>query len=137
MSGVDKQFDSVVSSWDSIAPVLSVPKSEAEYDILVARMDDLLERLGADEDRPLNGLLHLMGDLVAEYDREHFAPVEAATGLEMLKHLMAEHELKQSDLPEVGSQGVVSEILQGRRELNRRHMVALGKRFGVPPTLFF
>ena len=137
MNKADKQFDSVVSNWDSIAPVLSIPQSEAEYDILVARMEALLERLGADEDHPLNGLLHLMGDLVAEYDREHFAPVGAATGLEMLKHLMTEHGLNQSDLPEVGSQGVVSEILQGRRELNKRHMIALGKRFGVPPALFF
>jgi HTH-type transcriptional regulator/antitoxin HigA len=29
---------------------------------------------------------------------------------------MDEHELTQSDLPEIGSQGVVSEILSGKRD---------------------
>ncbi len=30
-------------------------------------------------------------------------------------YLMEEHGLRQSDLPEIGSQGVVSEILNGKR----------------------
>ncbi len=54
-----------------------------------------------------------------------------------LKFLMQEHNLTQSDLPEVGSQGVVSEILRGRRELNTRQIKALSKRFGVSPAAFF
>ena len=44
--------------------------------------------------------------------------------------------LKQSDLPEIGSQGVVSEILSGKRELNVRQITQLATRFGVSPTLF-
>ena len=50
--------------------------------------------------------------------------------------IMEEHGLTQSDLPEVGSQGVVSEILHGRRELNTRHIKALSQRFGVSPAVF-
>jgi HTH-type transcriptional regulator / antitoxin HigA len=49
---------------------------------------------------------------------------------------MEEHGLKQADLPEVGSQGVVSEILSGRRELNLRQIQALAGRFGVDPSAF-
>jgi HTH-type transcriptional regulator/antitoxin HigA len=49
---------------------------------------------------------------------------------------LTEHDLKQSDLPEVGSQGVVSEILSGKRDLNVRQMRALAKRFGVSPAVF-
>ena len=55
----------------------------------------------------------------------------------MLRYLMEEHELKQSDLPEIGSQGVVSEILRGKRELNTRQISVLAKRFGVSPAMFF
>jgi HTH-type transcriptional regulator/antitoxin HigA len=36
----------------------------------------------------------------------------------MLQFLMKEHDVTQSDLTEVGSQRVVSEILSGKRQLN-------------------
>ncbi|MBP9500705.1 MAG: hypothetical protein KBF17_00945, partial [Candidatus Promineofilum sp.] len=49
----------------------------------------------------------------------------------VLAYLMEEHGLRQSDLPEVGSQGVVSEVLSGKRELNGRQIKELAARFGV------
>ena len=49
---------------------------------------------------------------------------------------MEEHALKQPDLPKIGSQGVVSEILSGTRELNVRQITHLAARFGVSPALF-
>ncbi|MBL8080239.1 MAG: helix-turn-helix domain-containing protein [Anaerolineales bacterium] len=54
----------------------------------------------------------------------------------MLRFLMDEHGLSQSDLPEVGSQGVVSEILNGRRELNVRQIRSLAERFKVSSAVF-
>lgn len=47
-----------------------------------------------------------------------------------------QHGLRQSDLPEIGSQGVVSEILVGKRELNIRQVRALSERFGVSAATF-
>jgi HTH-type transcriptional regulator/antitoxin HigA len=49
---------------------------------------------------------------------------------------MEEHDLTQSDLPEIGSQGVVSEILAGKRDLNVRQIAQLAERFGVSPVVF-
>jgi HTH-type transcriptional regulator/antitoxin HigA len=49
---------------------------------------------------------------------------------------MDEHGLTQSDLSEVGSQGVVSEILSHKRQLNGRQIKALSKRFGVSASVF-
>ena len=60
----------------------------------------------------------------------------AATGVQALKFLMEQHGLKQSDLTEIGSQGVVSEILTGKRELNIRQVRALSERFGVSAATF-
>ena len=57
-------------------------------------------------------------------------------GVDVLRFLMDEHGLSQSDLPEVGSQGVVSDILRGKRELNVRQIRALAKRFQVSPAVF-
>ena len=49
---------------------------------------------------------------------------------------MEGHGLRQSDLPEIGSQGVVSEILNGKRELNVRQIRELAKLFNVSPAVF-
>lgn len=49
---------------------------------------------------------------------------------------METHNLHQNDLPEIGSQGVVSEILNGKRELNVRKIKFLAKRFNVEPATF-
>ena len=44
--------------------------------------------------------------------------------------------LRQSDLPQVGTQSVVSEILSGKRRLNTHQVAALARRFGVPAGVF-
>lgn len=54
----------------------------------------------------------------------------------VLKYFMEEQALKQVDLAELGSQGVVSEILNGRRELNLRQVKALSEQFNVPAAVF-
>lgn len=59
-----------------------------------------------------------------------------ASGAEMLQFFMQEHDLAQADLPEVGSQGVISEILSGKRDLNVRQIRALSQRFHVSPAVF-
>jgi len=50
--------------------------------------------------------------------------------------IIQEHGARQGDLPEIGSQGVVSEILSGKRSLNTRQVKALGLRFGLSPVVF-
>jgi HTH-type transcriptional regulator/antitoxin HigA len=49
---------------------------------------------------------------------------------------MEDHGLKQSDLPEIGSQGVISEILSGKRPFNVRQIKLLSKIFNVSPAVF-
>ena len=77
----------------------------------------------------------IVGGLIAHYEAEQH-PLPETTGVQALKFLLEQHGLKQSDLPEIGSQGVVSEILTGKRELNIRQVRALGERFGVSPASF-
>jgi HTH-type transcriptional regulator / antitoxin HigA len=85
---------------------------------------------------PLAGLVAVVGDRIREYeDRAHPWP-ETATPASVLRSLMDSHGLRQVDLPEVGSQGVISEILAGRRALNARQVAVLARRFGVPAEVF-
>jgi HTH-type transcriptional regulator/antitoxin HigA len=102
-----------------------------------ALMGELLSAVGDDEDHPLADLLDVVGVLVAQYEDENTPGLEAAKPLDVLKFLMEQHGLKQSDLrKEIGTQGVVSEILSGNRQLNARQAKALAKRFGVSPAIF-
>lgn len=111
-------------------------RSEDGYDEAVAALNALLDTGAADEEHPLADLVATLGELIGDYDDVHYPAKDVAPG-EMLRFLMGEHGLKQSDLAEeLGSQGVVSEILNGKRELNLRQMRALADRFSVPVAAF-
>ena len=59
-----------------------------------------------------------------------------AVVVDLLRFLMDEHRLPQADLSDVGSQGVISELIHGKRELNVRQIRVLATRFNVSPSVF-
>lgn len=105
--------------------------SQAEYEAALAALSELVDAAEGDDVSPLWALVSLAGDRVRAYEaREHPWP-DNATPAQVLALLMEEHGLRQCDLPEIGSQGVVSELLSGKRQLNVRQVTALAARFGV------
>jgi HTH-type transcriptional regulator/antitoxin HigA len=120
--------------WTAISPLLSL-RNEQEYDRAVERLNRLLDEVGTDEQHPLYTLLDTLGTLIHAYEEEHH-PIPECSGVDVLRFLMDEHGLTQSDVLEIGSQGVVSEVLRGKRELNIRQIRALAKRFQVSPAVF-
>ena len=124
----------LLNHWTAIRSVLSI-RDEDEYALAVARLNELLDELGTDEAHPLYELLDTLGTLIQAYEEQYY-PMPEVSGAEMLRFFMEEHGLKQADLSEVDSQGVVSEILNEKRELNIRQIRALAKRFHVSPAVF-
>ena len=124
----------LTSNWSRIEPYLRID-SEADYDRAVDFLNQLLDEIGDNEGHPMYAFLDTLGTLVEIYEDLHF-PIPEASGVDVLRYLMEEHDLRQVDLPEIGSQGVVSEILSGKRELNVRQVRALASRFGVSPSVF-
>lgn len=114
-----------------IAPI----RDEAHYARMTAILEALLDEARGDESHPAMELVDIVGDLIGDYEAGLPSQPEA-TGVQALKFLMTQHGLKQGDLSEVGSQGVVSEILAGKRELNLRQVRALSERFGVSVATF-
>jgi HTH-type transcriptional regulator/antitoxin HigA len=112
-----------------------VIRDETDYARAVDQLNELIDVVGTDEAHPLYEFLDTLGTLVARYEDEHHV-MPPATGAEALRYLMEEHGLRQSDLPEVGSQGIVSEILRGKRDLNVRQIRALAQRFHVNAAVF-
>ncbi len=79
----------------------------------------------------------LLTVLIEAYEQEHY-PIRAASPIEVLTELMAANNLKQKDLaPLFGSESIVSEVLNHKRELNKQHIERLSQRFKVSPAVFF
>jgi HTH-type transcriptional regulator/antitoxin HigA len=127
----------ITSHFQALASVIPLRPvhSEHDYDKAVSVMNQLLDAGAASERHPLADLVSTLGTLIAEYDDAHY-PTEKVAPVAMVRFLMEQHLLSQSDLPEIGSQGVVSEVLSGRRQLNTRQIQALAQRFSVPPSTF-
>ena len=128
------QTKELQNHWTSIRPLLTI-RNEREYDAAIKRLNDLLDEVGDNERHPLYSLLDTMSTLIHVYEEEHH-PIPEARAVDILRFFMDENGINQSDLPEVGSQGVVSEILNGKRELNVRQIRLLAKRFHISPAAF-
>lgn len=129
----------VLAPWESVNALLglSAPiRDEAHYSELLAFVDECFERFGGDEHHPIFALVDVVADRIREYeDRVHPWP-DTSTPASVLASLMQAHGLRQGDLPEVGSQGVISEVLAGKRALNLRQVQALAARFHTPVELW-
>lgn len=110
-------------------------RTAAEYRRAVAVLDDIVDEIGQQETHPLADLAETLALAIEAYEDIHVR-IPGAPGSAILRTLMEEHGLSQSGLPEIGSQGVVSEILSGKRDLNVRHIAHLAAKFGVSPALF-
>jgi HTH-type transcriptional regulator / antitoxin HigA len=109
---------------------------EAEYERALAEVDQMVEATDGQEAHPLWGLIAVAGDRIRAYEARVHPWPDASSPATVLASLMQEHGLRQSELPEVGSQGVVSEVLAGKRQLNARQVAAVAKRFAVPADVF-
>lgn len=109
-------------------------RDDAGHAAATVALERLLDAGAADESHPLADLAATLGELIGDYEDRQ--PRPRITGVEMLRFLMQQHGLTQRDLPEIGSQGVVSEILSGKRALNLRHARRLAQRFGTGVDVF-
>lgn len=133
---ITENLQVISKNWAKLANVLAIPRSEIDYQQRLMFLNELLDEVGDDENHPLIDLVDTLGTLIEAYEEEHY-PASQATPAGVLRFLMEEHNLKQSDLPEIGSQGVVSEILNGKRQLNARQIKGLSERFYVSPAVFY
>jgi HTH-type transcriptional regulator / antitoxin HigA len=82
-------------------------------------------------------LIHLLTLLVEEYENKHHA-VPNAGPLDILRHLMEVHALRQKDLVDIfGAESTVSDVLNGKRDITKEQVRRLSKRFHVSPAVFF
>ncbi|MCL2162123.1 MAG: helix-turn-helix domain-containing protein [Betaproteobacteria bacterium] len=130
--------DDIAQAWGVLHNALGLSdriRDEAQYRHMVEFAESIAESLPDNDNEPLWGLVEIITDQINDYEARHY-PTPEVSGADMLRFLMEQHGLKQSDLAEIGGQSVVSEILSGKRSLNVRQIRTLAKRFGVSPAAF-
>lgn len=65
------ELERVEQLWPDLAPLLFVPRTEDEYQRLVALLDSLIDRVGEDESHPLASLMDVLGALIERYEDQH------------------------------------------------------------------
>ncbi len=125
-----------IKHWEHVVPYAHIPRNEREHEKLLAFVDELMEWSRHHKDEHATSLLSLIASNIETYENLHY-PAKKISSVKMLKFLMDEHSLGQGDLPEIGSQSLVSKILNGERQLTLEHIRSLSKRFGVSPAVFF
>lgn len=112
-----------------------VIETEAENEFYLAEVSKLMqtgETLSPAQER----LLRLLVSLIENFEDQHYQ-LTSATPLEILTELISEKGLKQKDLlPVFGSQGIASEVLNGKRSISKAQAKALGEFLKVSPALF-
>jgi antitoxin component HigA of HigAB toxin-antitoxin module len=122
----DKSYRRVMDLWNRLAAALPEEDENGSW--------------RDDEPSPvLLWLFDILGDRLAEYSHssELDAMVEGADNTAgILRIIMSQNNLSQSDFPEIGTQGVISELLNGKRDFNMRHINELSARFDIPKRYF-
>jgi HTH-type transcriptional regulator/antitoxin HigA len=113
-----------------------VIESEQEHKHLLEQVRELMERdeekLSTEEAR----LLDLLVGLIEQYEEKHYV-VRSAKPHQVLAHLMEARGLTHKDVWRVlGSKGVASEVLNGKRSISKAQAKRLGAFFHVSADLF-
>ncbi|MCG9889746.1 MAG: transcriptional regulator [Thermosynechococcaceae cyanobacterium MS004] len=115
-----------------IAP--KIIETEDEYESALS----IAERLTFQKERTPEetALYKLLVTLIESYETEHYA-LDESQPHEILQQIMESSGTRQADLVGiVGSSGVVSEIVNGKRSISKSQAKALGEYFKVLPSLF-
>jgi HTH-type transcriptional regulator / antitoxin HigA len=112
-----------------------VIESEEENELFLAEVEKLMA-LGEDLTPEQLQLMNLLVSLIEQFEEQHYS-LHPATPLEVLNELVLQRDLKQKDLvPVFGSQGIASEVLNGKRSISKAQAKVLGDFFHVSPALF-
>lgn len=112
-------------------------ETKYDYEKFVTLLEEFLEKEESESLSEQESLLiELLLVLVQEYESQNVSLPELNPH-DILIHLMEAQELKQTDLVgAIGSSGVVSEIVNGKREISKAQARSLGELFNVSYKLF-
>lgn len=110
-------------------------RTEEENARALAIVEELMHRSNRTPEE--DELYNLLIALIEKFEQEYYSPGRSSTPYSLLQFLMEQRNVKQADLVGIiGSKGVVSEVVNGKREISKAQAKALGEFFQVNPGLF-
>ena len=110
-------------------------KTEEDLEATQNVVDSLIDKSKLTQDE--RDYLNLLGTLIYEYEQTQDI-VPDIFGVDLLKALIAELNLRQKDLvPIFKTESIVSDILNGKRNLTVEHIQKLAEFFDISPAVFF
>jgi len=110
-------------------------KTEEDLEATQAVVNSLIDKGELSQDE--KDYLNLLGTLIYEYEETQDI-VADIFGIELLKVLIAELNLRQKDLVAIfKAESIVSDVLNGKRKLTVEHIQGLANYFHVSPAVFF
>jgi HTH-type transcriptional regulator / antitoxin HigA len=109
-------------------------RTDEELDRAIEIIESLIIR--GDLEPGEQDYVDILTDIVEKYEAtEH--PMPPVSDAAMLRHLIDARQLTQSKLATDVKMpmSTVSEVLNGKRRLNRKHIALLSKYFGVSPAV--
>ncbi len=113
--------------------VIRTEKENEAYTEILYELDRRSKTLTAAEKE----LAELLTLLIEDFEEKRYR-IPRAKPVDVVRFLMEQHNLLQKDLADVfGTRSIVSEVLSGKRELNKDQIARLSARFHVSPEVFF
>lgn len=132
--------EKLIQALNTAFPLAREIQRPEEHERALAQIEDLLEDYATNQI-----VIEALSKAVERYEsnandfaafnrrQEHLDPAVA-----MLRLLMEQHSLNTTDFEaEIGRKSLVSQILNGHKQLTRRHIENLAKRFRISPAQFF
>ena len=110
-------------------------RSDEELAGAVRMVDSLLDRRDlAPEEKDY---VEVLGDLIHQYEGDAH-PMPPVSDAEMIRHLIEAKGVSQTEVSRATgiADSTISEVLRGKRSLNRKHIGTLARYFNVSPDVF-
>ncbi len=120
-------------------------KTEQDYQFALDLIEHLIEKAEDKEGEPLLYMIDLVADSIEKYEdsfedmQEFIREVDTLDpALSALRVIIDQHQLTYADLQEeIGSKSLISQIVNGTKNLTKNHITKLSERFHISPELFF
>jgi HTH-type transcriptional regulator/antitoxin HigA len=111
-------------------------RSDAELEEGTGVLDSLTNRLD-DLRAEERDYLAILTDIIERYEADTI-PMPAVADKELLRHLIDAKNVAQAEVASATgiAESTISEVLAGRRKLNRGHIGKLARFFNVEPSVF-
>lgn len=118
--------------------IFKKPSNSKEYLKLENILDELIDEVRGNDKHPLAIVMQIIGENLEQYDKEHYPDIGSnISDVEIVKFLMKSHHLHQDDLADIfGGQANVSRFLNGERQLSKKQIAGLKKRFKISADFF-